>query len=130
MYRFRKVLLIVFLAISFTNTTKADTGCFYAASNYIYFVPTSAPNGVSVPTYALDNPATDYRVTASSYCYGQAGGANSCYIRNYTGGASGYGVLVTYSPLPCPIDDYIAWLLLPIAGLGFVLIKKRMLQNI
>ncbi|RZK53630.1 MAG: hypothetical protein EOO87_12440 [Pedobacter sp.] len=65
---------------------------------------------------------------SSVYCLRPLGGSSSCYITNTTAGyesMSAYGTLVSYGPLPCPIDDYIPYMILGVSGFGFFYLRRN-----
>jgi len=105
--------LRIFLFVTLTcfiSQVKAQSGCVVGGM-YIYNVPDGTFN--SVPAFKVNDPITSYAVLTSLYCVAY-GAPNTCYVNSYTTNySSSYGTLVSYSALPCPVDDYI----LPVMGI-------------
>lgn len=102
----RFFLLAVFTC--FIGDVQAQSGCVVGGM-YIYNVPDGTFGGV--PAFRVENPATSYGVLTSLYCVAY-GAPSTCYV-NSSSYMPSYGTLVSYSALPCPLDDYI----LPITGI-------------
>ena len=119
--------LTIFILFFFA-TAKAQTGCVVGGT-YIYNVPDGTFSGV--PAFRVNDPITSYGVLASSYCI-TSGAANTCYVNSYTTTySSSYGTLVSYSGLPCPIDDYIplVFIVLSVAGVYHIRRKSQFLHS-
>lgn len=114
MTKFKKVFFVFVFAMLLANAVNATTGCIYS-SGYIYY--SQHGNYGGYPNYDYSPRIMD----SSVYCVVES----SSYCR-IDGSDGVWGNIVTFSMVDnCPIDDYICWLLLPIAGLGFIQIKKR-----
>ncbi|MGM9477302.1 hypothetical protein ACS5PU_12760 [Pedobacter sp. GSP4] len=121
----KKVLsfCILICSLFFFGAVKAQTGCVVGGT-YIYNVPDGTFSGV--PAYRVNDPITSYGVLTASYCVSY-GAANSCYVNSYTTNySSSYGTSVTYSGLPCPIDDYIPLMLIAAGIIGFYQINRKL----
>jgi len=122
----RFVLIIIFCF--FKSVCFSATGCVVGGA-YVYNYPD--PNGPfgtpPVPSYLLAGPPSSYGVSTSSYCVRIYGASNSCYVRAISPSTNSpsYGRLADYSALPCPLDDYIWLLFLPLGALTFYYMQKR-----
>lgn len=122
MKRICLLLLSLFIGIGFGY---AQTGCL-SSTNNLYRNYQNQRYGV--PNYYFRTLNDRVEGASSIYCLRPLGGSNSCYITNTTAGyesMSSYGTLVSYGPLPCPIDDYAPLMILGLAGLGILTIKKK-----
>lgn len=105
------------------NYVIAATGCLYTSGNI--YIKLGGSGGVGVPNYIYSTSAD--RVSASSYCVVAIGGSNSCYI-NGTSPAV-YGVLVSYTSLPCSMDNEIYLLIIATTALSYYLLKNKELPT-
>ncbi|WP_231490236.1 hypothetical protein [Pedobacter sp. Leaf170] len=118
-------LICIFLFNS--DIVHAATGCVSQNSGYLYFNLRSTQQKPGVPNYTWRNNADRNLTPSSSYCLTNRRANNTCFIVNDTGSSTGSfdGYLVDYGPLPCPIDDYIPFLILPIGLIGFCYMQNR-----
>lgn len=122
---------IIFILILSVKNSYSATGCVSQSSGYLYFNLRSTVQQPGVPNYTWRNSAdrSPNNMPSSTYCLTNRQANNTCYIVNDTGTSTGafYGYLVDYGPLPCPLDDYIPWTILPIGLFSFFIIRKKQL---
>ena len=120
----RIILFVIFFLALNSIYSYATPGCVVGGA-YVYNFRDGSYG--SVPNFRLRDPQSSYRVPVASYCVRNVGAtSNSCYVTSTASGtSSAYGTLVDYGPLPCPIDDYTPLMILGLAGLGVLTIKKK-----
>ncbi|RZK57267.1 MAG: hypothetical protein EOO87_03395 [Pedobacter sp.] len=123
MKKFIKTLifaLLLFPAMAFSQTM----GCLSSNGQYIY--NTLDAEGDYTNGYIQYEYNYYYeRVTATGQCVKKIGAYPSCYIDDNVGKASGYGTLVTYGRVNCPIDDY-NWALLAFTIIPIFVCRSRL----
>jgi len=116
-------LCTLIFTLFFFTAVEAQTGCIVGGT-YIYNVSDGTFSGV--PAFKVNDPITSYGVLTSLYCI-TYGSPNTCYVNSYTTSyTSSYGTLVTYSGLPCPIDDYIPLMLIVGGIAGIYQIRRKL----
>lgn len=107
----KKIILKLTFALFIlpTITFSQSEGCQFN-DGYIYFVLDEEGDYTNgYVQYELNY--LDERILASSQCVKKIDIYPSCYVDNNIGGPSGYGTLVTFGKVNCPIDNY-TWALL------------------
>jgi hypothetical protein len=104
---------------------KAATGCLSSSTTYTYINP-EGRNREGVPSY-YHRYESDRLVSASTYCQVNTGAG--CYIyATRDGYSSSPGTIVQYSPINnCPIDDYVNYIVVGFAIIGFVSFRKNII---
>lgn len=137
--KFKLLLLVLGLLTFNAHAQISASGCVSDDTGNLYPSPTGVTrSSTSGPAYNV-TPVTSAAIV-SGYCFPARGGR--CVIRTKSdcSGCTGpydynpgsgkdmwyeqTGRMYTY--LPCPIDDYAGLLVLAATGLGFVVLRKRL----
>ncbi len=111
-------IVLFFISINFVN---ADEGCYYSPSGNIYY--TRDGNYQGKKNFIYQNSPGGNRISNTGvYCVNYS--STVCRVDKANGVD---GTLVTFSFVPCPIDDYIPYMLLTVGSFGFVLLRKKQL---
>ena len=127
-----KVSVLLFICyFGYQNECIADLGCFFNGDNVIYTNDT----GIDEDYYVLIFYIGTYRVyntplsTIPPSCPRAILGAQTstrCLVNGNRGRVYNYTYITrTTSSISCPLDDYIWLLILPVSGLGFYTMRKR-----
>ena len=127
-------LILFFFLLVICKTSSAQVGCLAPSGNLYTLNSGSTYNGA--PRYNWNGSITDpNRISAASTtrCIRRFTPARSCYIRyDCNGGGNNctydLGEEVNYTPLPCPVDDYIPFLVLVTGVVGGLFLKKNQLS--
>ncbi len=124
--------LFTFFLLMANVSVKANYGC--NTGNSIYPNATGGLNPSGSPYYYNSNPITIRTWDGDSRCgirdnkiYPRSSGDDNCQI---VGG--NWGVIYYYNPadnncVPLPLDDYAWVLILALGGLGYLMLKKRLM---
>ncbi|WP_421944645.1 hypothetical protein [Pedobacter sp.] len=111
-------LLTVFLA-------NADTGCLTTDGRVF-----TNRNGLYLffwPRYTFTN-STHWRSFSSVYCVEESN--DDCRVDSSVSGyADRWGKTITFTIIPCPLDDYIVWFILPIGIVSFLYLRRNQTNN-
>jgi len=120
MGRIRYFLIFLFL-LSISYQSKAQSGCYVSSDANIY--TSSRSNG----TFRYSTGATPILNANCVSVSGTVCDVYDTFIIVRINERSGY--LSTYA-FPCPLDNYIWLLILPLGGLGFHYMRKRSLLKL
>ncbi|MES2650166.1 MAG: hypothetical protein V4663_00425 [Bacteroidota bacterium] len=119
------LVFLLFSLIAIKST--ATIGCLSNSTTYTYINPEGF-NRNGVPSYH-HRYASDQRLSSSNFCTSPVVPTQNCYIyATREGWNSSYGTLVDYSTVNncnLPIDDYIPFLLISIAGVSIYFLRGR-----
>ena len=115
-------LFIIFFFSSLSFNANAATGCLSSSTTYTYINP-EGRNRNGVPSY-YHRYESDRIASTNTYC--QVNTGEGCYIyATRDGYSSSPGTIVQYSLVNnCPIDDYVSYIVMGFAIIGFVYLKK------
>lgn len=122
---------IYFLLIFFFSAVQchALVGCLSSSTTYTYINPEGI-NRNGVPSY-FHRYESDRRLTSSNFCSSPVSPSQGCYIYSTRSGyTSSPGTLVNYTTTNncnVPIDDYVGLIVVSLAGLGFLVLRKSAL---
>lgn len=120
--KFFSALFIFFFFSSLSFSSKAATGCLSSNTTYTYINPEGI-NRNGVPSF-YHRYESDRIASTNTYC--QVNTGQGCYIyATRSGYSSSPGTIVQYSLVNnCSIDDYINYIVVGFAIIGFVYFKK------
>ena len=120
--------IYIFL-ICFLSAVKSYglVGCLSSSTTYTYINPEGI-NRNGVPSY-FHRYESDRRLTSSNFCSSPVSPSQGCYIFSTRSGySSSPGTLVNYTTTNncnTPLDNYAGFLMVSLAGLGFLVLRKR-----
>lgn len=130
---YKSSLMIKYLILSIitvfviSNKCDAAVGCLSSNTTYTYINPEGI-NREGVPSY-YHRYESDRNVTANNFCVTPITPTQGCYIyATRSGYSSSPGTLVNYSTVNncnVALDDYVGYLVLGFAGVGFFYVRKK-----
>ena len=111
-------LIVLFTGI--LSKSYATDGCYSTFTNRFYYILIGT-NNYSGSTYATAGST----LSCSTFTSGSYNPNAPCSIEGSN--SSSYRQATTNLIYPCPIDDYIPFLMLLLAGLGFITLKNNKL---
>lgn len=123
-----RIFVIALLLFSIPSNTKADVGCALnygsSSSEIIYFTPIGTMSGYTnyggSPTY--NNIGFPNACPRYNYNTALDAGGRCCVLGNCSNTTR---TRVNFTPIPCPIDDYIPFIILAISSLGFFYLRRN-----
>lgn len=135
------LIFLVFISLSLVSgktTAQSQTGCYVSSNNTVY--PNAASLGlldaVLAALFGTTNPYYSTNPKYSECGWSPLSTSSSCKVCSGTyttflgivDGCSGSmlpGMIGTYTPIDCPLDDY-TWLIALASGtFGFILVRRN-----
>ncbi|WP_316736094.1 hypothetical protein [Pedobacter aquatilis] len=126
MNKLKWIFFLIFSNISILTASGQGCAIGYATANeVIYYGPLAGTRNFGLPIAYNNSPGTAYPTACPKYNYNAATGNMSCTVNGSTTGV--FKSAANFRMVPCPLDDYIAWLLLPIGIFSFFYLRKKQL---
>lgn len=115
----KKYILLIVLTILVNNSLFAAEGCLRNGQVY-----TTPPSGLNRWTGPVQGNCPVGATTSSVFAYVNSTTSTTCSIGFL--GLSGSGVIVDYSIVNCPLDNYIPLLMLCVSGAAVFFLRNRL----
>ena len=114
----KKYLILILFVLFLKSSVLASTGCLKGGLVYI-----NPPSGWNQWTNSIDDSCPSGASVSDTYAFLNSVSVTSCSVGFL--GWSGSGVIVDYSIMNCPLDDYVPVAVLFVAGFSFFYLRAK-----